>query len=207
VIWSPPSQRNDDVTGYQVIYSIYENSTNRISTLLSEEVRHFVIINLGKHFFVNPHFTPIMFFTAVPGVPYQVVVVAFSNAGRGAVNNFTVFFSQELTPIKTPENVDFIRLSVTSVNITWTPLTLFEARGFPEYNVTLKPFSTSSRNRRDFILIPPVITNNSFAIFVNLDSNNVYVVIIGVRTGASNQFNFADPNTGATVYIILHMTQ
>jgi len=129
--------------------------------------------------------------------------VAFSSAGRGAVNNFVVFFSLELTPNKTPENLNFTRMSATSVNITWTPLTLFEARGFPEYNVTLQPLPSSSRNRRQFMHIPTVITINSFAIFSNLDSNEVYIVIIGVRTGASKQFKFSDSDSssGTTVYI------
>jgi len=52
--------------------------------------------------------------------------------------NLNTFFSQELVPTKAPENVDYRRLSVVSVNISWTPLTLFEARGFPIYRISLE---------------------------------------------------------------------
>ena len=135
-----------------------------------------------------------MLSTIVPGIPYQVIVVAFSRAGRGAASDFKPFFSQELTATKSPQNLKFTRLSITSINITWTPLTLFEARGFPGYRVTLTLSSTSVRNKRQSI--PSVNTTNSFAVFDDLDSDGVYVVVVGVRTGASNDYMNTDPITG-----------
>ena len=54
------------------------------------------------------------------GVAYQVVVVAYTSVRRGAENDSHVFFSKELSPTKSPDNVDFDPLTVTSVNITWT---------------------------------------------------------------------------------------
>jgi len=59
------------------------------------------------------------------------VVVAYTSVGKGAENEPTVFFSEELTPTKPPDNVELKQLSSTSFNVTWTPLTLFEAKGFP----------------------------------------------------------------------------
>ena len=67
------------------------------------------------------------FYSTAPGVPYEVVVVAFTSVGKGVENDYTIFFSEELTPTKSPENVVFNQLNSTALNITWTPLTLFEA--------------------------------------------------------------------------------
>ena len=127
-------------------------------------------------------------------------MVAFSRAGRGAATDFKPFFSQELTATKSPQNLKFIRLSITSINITWTPLTLFEARGFPEYRVTLTLSSTSGQNT-----ITSVNTTNSFTVFDDLDSDGVYMVVVGVRTGASNEYMNTDPITG--IMIVIHVLQ
>ena len=63
-----------------------------------------------------------------------MVVVAYTNVGKGTENDY-ITFSKELQPTKSPENVNSKQLNLTSLNITWTPLTLFEAQGFPEYRV------------------------------------------------------------------------
>jgi len=133
--------------------------------------------------------------TTVPGIPYQAGVVAFNRAGRGSFNEFMVFFSQELIPNKAPDDLSFNRWSPAIVNITWTPLTLFEARGFPEYRVNLIISSTGSP-------ISSVVTNNSFAAFNNLGSNEVYTVAVGVKTGASNELKFANPISGTIVLLL-----
>ena len=70
-------------------------------------------------------------FLADPGTPYQVKVVAITSVGMGVLDDYVVFFSQELTPTKAPENVKAIYINDTSINVTWTPLSLFEAQGFP----------------------------------------------------------------------------
>ena len=41
----------------------------------------------------------------VPGIPYQVTVVAFTIAGRGALNDYIVFFSEELMPERFSSNI------------------------------------------------------------------------------------------------------
>ena len=59
-----------------------------------------------------------------PGTPYQVTVVAFTNAGRGALNDYIVFFSEELIPEMLPTDVSYTRLNNVSINVTWNPLSL-----------------------------------------------------------------------------------
>ena len=122
-------------------------------------------------------------YSTASGVPYEVVVVAFTSVGKGAENDYIIFFSEELTPTKSPENVVFNQLNSTALNITWTPLTLFEARGFPEYRVVLTTDTNSRRKRQSNSV--STITTNSFAIFTDLNENTDYSVVVGVRTGVS----------------------
>ena len=119
-------------------------------------------------------------------------MVAFTIAGRGMENKFEPFFSQELTASKAPENVDFKPLSPTSVNVTWTPLTLFEAQGFPLYRVSLT-LSSSSRKRQS---PDAILTSISFAVFGNLTSGRQYSAVVGVITGTPNLPVTSDPITG-----------
>ena len=112
-----------------------------------------------------------------------MVVVAFTSVGKGEENSRIIFFSDELAPSKAPENVTFEQLNATSLNITWTPLTLFEARGFPEYTVNLAVImDVSSRRKRQSNPLS-ITTNNSFAVFTDLSENTDYSVGVGVRTG------------------------
>ena len=132
------------------------------------------------------------------GVPYEVVVVAFTSAGRGEENDPEVFFSEELPPSKTPENVTSERFNSTSVRISWKPLTLFEAQGFPEYTVTItEMMDTNARRKRQIV---SVTTNESSAIFTGLDANTAYTAMVGVRTGVRtgnpSTIMFTDPVTG-----------
>ena len=118
-----------------------------------------------------------------PGVPYEVVVVAFTSVGRGEENDRITFFSEELEPSKAPENVTSTQLNETALNITWIPLTLEEARGFPEYRVSLATRDASSRRKRQSNPDLTITTNNSFAVFTDLSVNTDYSAVVGVRTG------------------------
>ena len=161
------------------------------------------------------------FYSTAPGVPYEVVVVAFTSVGKGAENDYIIFFSEELTPTKSPENVVFNQLNSTALNITWTPLTLFEARGFPEYRVVLTATDTNSHRKRQSNSVS-IITTNSFAIFTDLNENTDYSVVVGVRTGNMSIFvegspidvptisppnngNISDNNDNSTVFAVLLM--
>ena len=136
-----------------------------------------------------------MCYNTEPGVPYQVLVVAFTSAGRGAENNIEVIFSQELDPSKVPADINIVRLNVTSINVTWTPLTFLEAQGFPHYRVTLMQLSNSNRTKRQADSIT-METNNSYVVFHDLVSTSAYSAVVGVRTGSSDVFEDADSITG-----------
>ena len=124
-----------------------------------------------------------------PGVPYQVRVTAFSHEEMGLQNDFVVFFSKELSPTKIPDDIKFVRLSPTSINVTWTPLSLFEAQGFPIYKVTLTPTTTESQSRSKRQSSSNVlITENNFAVFTDLKANQEYSITVGVATNGSSDF-------------------
>ena len=124
-----------------------------------------------------------------PGVPYQVTVVAFTSAGRGVLNDDIIFFSEELVPTKFPDNINHTQLNNTSISVTWTPLSLFEARGFPLYQAVL-----STKDDDTFNVI---ITTNTSAIFTGLDFDNRYTLVVGVTTGNNRTaFLYSSPLIG-----------
>ena len=133
-----------------------------------------------------------------------MVVVALICTGKEEENR-TVFFSQELSPTKSPDNVEFNQLNSTALNITWMPLTLFEAQGFPEYEVVLTPV-TNRRGKRQSDPIT-IITSNSFAVFSDLEENRDYSAVVGVRTGTNmmtgtnnmQEFIEASPVVGTSI--------
>ena len=147
-------------------------------------------------------------YSTASGVPYEVVVVAFTSVGIGVENDYIIFFIEELTPTKSPENVVFIQLNSTALNITWTPLTLFEARGFPEYRVVLTTDTNSRRKRQSNSV--SITTTDSFAIFTDLNENTDYSLVVGVRTGVSmgnvtSGFVESSPINGTSIYVFVLM--
>ena len=50
-MWNPPDQPNGIITGYEVMYSVYESATApMMSERLNGSVESFLIENLGKDF-------------------------------------------------------------------------------------------------------------------------------------------------------------
>ena len=123
-----------------------------------------------------------------PGVPYQVQVVASTSAGRGALNDFVIFFSKELDPLKSPDNVTFVRLDHTSINITWTPLSFFEARGFPWYTIAL----FTGKKRSDKI----IKTSDAFTVLKHLQAGTEYTVIVSITNNGSAALLQSSPVIG-----------
>ena len=123
-------------------------------------------------------------FNADPGTPYHVRVVAFTSVGMGVLGEYVVFFSEELAPTKAPENVKVNYITATSINVTWMPLSLFEAQGFPRYKVMLLPAIENRRKRQSNSIT--VTTTNNFVVFNNLDRSTKYSVEVGVTTGETN---------------------
>ena len=120
-------------------------------------------------------------------------VTAFSDGEMGVQNNFLSFFSKELSPLKPPDNIKIERLSPTTINVTWTPLSLFEAQGFPVYRVTL--MSTESRSKRQ-PSSSTLTTQNSSALFTDLKSNQEYSLTVGVATNTLGIYTSSEPITG-----------
>ena len=119
------------------------------------------------------------------GIPYQVTVAAFTSAGRGAESS-RLFFTHELIPSKPPGNVTYERSSST-INVSWHPLTLFEAKGFPYYKVTMMLFSlVGSRTTRQSSDdgISSIKTNKTDALIKDLDSDVDYFLIVAVGTSS-----------------------
>ena len=48
-MWNPPVTPNGVITGYEVIYSMYEDSSLSMSGMLGDNDRSFHIENLGKY--------------------------------------------------------------------------------------------------------------------------------------------------------------
>ena len=108
--------------------------------------------------------------------------MATTRAGKGVGSYWYTFFSEELTPLKAPENVVFER-SGTSVSVSWELLTLFEARGFPTYAVTLVPSTSDDRvTRQSSDGVIRVTTNESNIVVGGLDPKVEYDVTVAVQT-------------------------
>ena len=119
----------------------------------------------------------------VAGTPYTVVVVAFTSAGRGEENDPHTFFSHEEPPQRPPEDVEFER-NDTAISVTWTPLSLFEARGFPVYTVTLTPTFTRSKRQSNIDGMIIVKTNETNVVIDGLDPDVEYSLTVAVGTSS-----------------------
>ena len=52
VFWTPPSQPNGVITGYQIIYSVYGDADNRMIEAVTRNKDNFAIGNLSELLFV-----------------------------------------------------------------------------------------------------------------------------------------------------------
>ena len=110
--------------------------------------------------------------------------MAFTNAGRGVESSSHIFFTNELIPVKPPGNVKYER-SGTTISVSWDPLSLTEARGFPVYTVTLTPLSlVGSRATRQSNDDGIVTTNETDVVIDDIDPNEEYYLTITVQTNA-----------------------
>ena len=124
-----------------------------------------------------------MLYSTAPGDPYTVIVVAFTSAGRGEENKPYLFFSDERPPEKAPDNVTFAR-SGSTITVTWKPLSLFEARGFPVYEVTLTPISRRNKRQSNVDGVISVTTNETNVVIEGLDPTVEYSLAVTVRTSS-----------------------
>ena len=114
----------------------------------------------------------------------MVIVIAFTSAGRGEENAPLTFFTEELPPVRAPDGVTFER-SDTTISVEWEPISLFEARGFPIYTITLIP-DLMTRKRQDGVIT--VTTNETSVVIDDLDPNVQYSLTVAVGTTGGQAF-------------------
>ena len=88
-------------------------------------------------------------------------------------NQCTDFILVQTVPAKPVENAVASRVDRGRVNISWTPLSLVEARGFPLYTVSYMSDGDQVKN---------VITNESSVIIRGLNPHGTYIFTIQVST-------------------------
>ena len=135
--------------------------------------------------------------------------MAFTSAGRGIENHPHTFFTQELGPIKPPQNIEFKR-SGTIITITWDPITLFEARGFPFYTVTLIPLSSVSSNgsaQPNYDEKTSIATTETDIVIEDLDPKIEYSLIITVETSSGKADSEEGTYTAAYCYTLIFWRQ
>ena len=87
-----------------------------------------------------------------------------------------------LVPNISPRNVGVVRLNVTHMNVTWTKLTLEEARGIiTTYTVTYE--IVSSRRRKE-VMEDMSEPDNSYKVVGGLDFTSSYLVMVSASTAA-----------------------
>lgn len=107
-------------------------------------------------------------------------MVAYTSAGSGQGSNRSQpFFAKQSPPSKPVEDITIERLSPTSINVSWTPLTLCEAQGFPIYRVVVT--LSGGGMKRQLTSLTNTTTSSSLK-FIGLDRNSEYSVVVGVRS-------------------------
>ena len=119
-----------------------------------------------------------MYHYVEPGVPYRVSVTAYTSAGPGPENTLNeTIFTEELLPNGTVTNITIEWMNATTVNISWIPLGIHQARGFPSYTVIISSEGTPLKNRT---------TNDSSVVIGELNGNRVYTVNVQPSTGGGS---------------------
>ena len=83
--------------------------------------------------------------------------------------------SHHAVPIKAVDSVTVEWTTASSVLVAWTPLSYFEARGFPLYLITYTSDDGSTSGSTN--------TSSSSVAITELDSQNVYIFTVQVSTG------------------------
>uniref|UniRef100_A0A1X7U1B7 Deleted in malignant brain tumors 1 protein n=1 Tax=Amphimedon queenslandica TaxID=400682 RepID=A0A1X7U1B7_AMPQE len=118
------------------------------------------------------------FDSLTPYVPYIATITPFNTVGRGTPQTSDLFFTAQGAPSIGPANVVLTRVSDTSINVTWTPLTLSQARGeITFYQVTYEPV-----DRADSPVSFNVSGSTSSAVLNNLRDTSKYRVSVAAFT-------------------------
>ena len=82
-------------------------------------------------------------------------------------------------PTVSPKNVTVVMINSTAISVSWNPLTLQKARGWPVYVVYL--LSNSQQTACDF---RSVDTSDSSVVIGNLNPTSYYSIVVQVSTAA-----------------------
>ena len=178
VEWKPPSTPNGVITSYKVCSWILDGdkcSKQSKTTETKETIRE-----LGEYTYHLTYstYTPgesVLTNYTDPGVPYRVSVTAYTSAGPGPENTLNeIIFTEELPPLRTVTNITIKWMNATTVNISWIPLGIHQARGFPSYRVIISSEGTPFKS---------TTTNDSSVVIGELNSKRLYTVTVQPTTG------------------------
>jgi hypothetical protein len=169
ITWYPPKALNGIIISYHI--ELQQLATN--SSL--------IIIN---QWITNS--TDSLFVTATnlsPFIPYQVIVIAATIAGKGIATPFK-FFSIEGVPVRSPHQITLARTSATIASCHWSPLTIEELRGFLlTYEVIyVQDTSGNCNNARESEGALSVSTTDTNILLTNLDPHQSYCFQVAAST-------------------------
>ena len=96
-------------------------------------------------------------------------------------HEYTSLLISHSEPSMAPMNVTATRLNDTAMNVSWTPLTLVEARGFVKYVIT---YMKAGGSRKRQSPSPKIVNGTDRSCVVNdLKPGVEYDVIVGAQTG------------------------
>ena len=84
-------------------------------------------------------------------------------------------------------NVNVMRINNTAISVSWTPLTLTEARGrLTGYVITLSPVPLSRKRHASETVMRTVLPSESSVTIGGLDPTQQYIVTVAGSTSAGN---------------------
>lgn len=120
---------------------------------------------------VDPTHSDVLIRNLLEGKPYKALITLQISYVR--VMATEVFFSKEIAPTVRVEDLGILVINTTAVYLSWKPLTLEQAGGFPTYQVSLIP-----ENGAQILLT----TNGSLLMIGDLVPRSKYTVQIKVVT-------------------------
>ena len=98
-----------------------------------------------------------------------------------------IYIIHYIEPSISPKDIEVVRISGSMMRVSWTSLTLTEARGFiTHYTVAYTPSSSGSKREELNILYQTVGKDSSEATIEGLDGYSAYAVQVSASTAAGD---------------------
>ena len=115
------------------------------------------------------------------------MVKSFIHISVAYVATCIIYIIHYIEPSIAPKNIEVVRISGSMMRVSWTSLTLTEARGFiTHYTVAYSPSSSGSKREELDTLYQTVSKDSSEATIEGLDGNTAYVVQVSASTAAGD---------------------